>query len=256
MDHWYVSSEGVRLRLQYRRSDRTVPSGSRPDPVLLIHGMGADHRTWAGTAHALRHAGHDTLTYDQRGHGRSGRSPDYLLDDLAADAERVVAAAGMDRLAVVGHSLGGQTALRLAWRRPELVSNLVLEEIPPMPLSLDQVHSPADLPLTPRRILLGAKQVVESPGAVLRYDRAVHDRVLPQFVVDSAWWERLRRTPQRTLVISGGPGDFLRPEYLRMVADAMPDARYAELSGGHTVHRESPSAFRRLLLDFLDGTPS
>lgn len=236
----------VRLAVQHRR----VPDPTGP-PVLLIHGMAADHRTWRRTVRALRAAGRDTVTYDQRGHGRSDHSPEYLLDELAADAEQVARHAGLETFDVVGHSLGGQAALRLAWRLPDGVRRLVLEEMPPVALEPEQVAESMDVPLTPRRVWLGVKQVMQTPGALSRFDRTMMDSVSPQFHPDPAWWDRLAATAQRTLVISGGPRDFLRPEHLRLVADALPHGEYLELRGGHTVHRESSAAFARAVLEFL-----
>ncbi|WP_019200665.1 alpha/beta fold hydrolase [Tsukamurella sp. 1534] len=246
MRHDYVTSGDVRLRVQHVRAP--APSGP---PVLLIHGMAADHRTWRRTAAALRAAGRDTITYDQRGHGGSDHSAEYLLDEFAADAERVVDHVGLDRFDVVGHSLGGQTALRLAWRRPDGVRRLVLEEMPPVAQHANQVQDAMDQPLTPRRVWLAVKQVVQTPGALSRFDKTMMDSVSPQFDPDPAWWKRLAQTPQETLVVSGGPADFLRPEYLQLVADALPRGSYEELTGGHTVHREAPAAFTRRVLRFL-----
>ncbi|KXO97625.1 Tropinesterase (plasmid) [Tsukamurella tyrosinosolvens] len=241
-----IAAGDVRLAVQHRR----VPAPTGP-PVLLIHGMAADHRTWRRTVRALHAAGRDTVTYDQRGHGRSDHSPAYLLDELAEDAERVARHVGLETFDVVGHSLGGQAALRLAWRLPDGVRRLVLEEMPPVALEEGQIAETMDLPLTPRRVWLGIKQVVQTPGALSRFDKTMMDSVSPQFQPDPAWWERLSATPQETLVISGGPRDFLRPEYLRLVADALPRGEYVELRGGHTVHRESSAAFARAVLDFL-----
>lgn len=246
MRHAIIDAGDVRLRVQHHRA----PEQSGP-PVLLIHGMAADHRTWRRTVKALLAAGRDTVTYDQRGHGRSDHSPAYLLDELAEDAERVARHAGLDRFDVVGHSLGGQAALRLAWRMPDGVRRLVLEEMPPVALEEAQVTESMELPLTARRVWLGLKQVALTPGALTRFDKSMMDSVSPQFRPDPVWWERLSATLQDTLVISGGPGDFLRPEYLRLVADALPHGEYVQLRGGHTVHREAAVAFERAVLDFL-----
>lgn len=245
MRHETIRS-GVQLRVQHERvADPTGP------PVLLIHGMAADHRTWRRTAKALRAAGRDTVTYDQRGHGGSDHADEYPLDELAHDAQRVIEHVGLAEFDLIGHSLGGQAALRLAWRMPDGARRLVLEEMPPVALHADQVAESLDVPLTPRRVWLAAKQVVQTPGALSRFDKTMMDSVSPQFGPDPQWWEQLATTPQETLVISGGPRDFLKPEYLRMVADALPRGRYVELSGGHTVHREAPAAFQRAVLDFL-----
>lgn len=81
----------------------------------------------------LTAAGRPVLSVDLRGHGRSARTPGYLLDDFVDDLVFILDERGVDEVDVVGHSLGAQTSLRLAMREPGRVRRLVLEELPPMP---------------------------------------------------------------------------------------------------------------------------
>ena len=94
-------------------------------PLLLLNSVGCDLSLWDGVMPHL--AGFRVLRMDMRGHGGSD-SPegDYSLDQLADDALCVLDAAGEDRAAICGLSLGGMTALSMALRAPERVSALVL----------------------------------------------------------------------------------------------------------------------------------
>ncbi|MCW2631466.1 MAG: alpha/beta hydrolase fold protein [Pseudonocardia sp.] len=95
-------------------------------PTLLISGFAADATFWAGMVPQLAER-HRVVTFDPRGSGRSS-APDhpYDLDKLGEDALAVLAAAGITRAHIVGHSLGAGVAQWLACHRPELVSTLVL----------------------------------------------------------------------------------------------------------------------------------
>lgn len=97
------------------------------NPVLLIHGHTLDHRVWDWTASGLLENGLRLIRPDLRGHGRSTRpNSGYHWCDHAADMSCVLDAAGLDRVAVVGYSLGGGVALEMALTMPERVNGLAL----------------------------------------------------------------------------------------------------------------------------------
>ncbi|CAB4902599.1 unannotated protein [freshwater metagenome] len=98
-------------------------------PVVLLHGLTASHRYVVMGSRHLKRAGHRVLTYDARGHGASDPAPTsdaYGYDVLADDLVAVLAEHDMPRAVLVGASMGAHTAVRLALRRPELVSGLVV----------------------------------------------------------------------------------------------------------------------------------
>jgi 3-oxoadipate enol-lactonase len=101
-------------------------SGAGP-AVLFVHGMGLDQRMWRPQAGTVSAAGRRVITYDLRGHGRSGvpRSG-YRVVDLAEEAIGLLDVLGLERADVVGLSLGGSVAARLAVRRPERVRSVTV----------------------------------------------------------------------------------------------------------------------------------
>ncbi|WP_336099381.1 alpha/beta fold hydrolase [Roseovarius sp. CH_XMU1461] len=99
--------------------------GSGP-PVLLIHGVGADLESWDGVLSHLA-SKRRIIRYDQRGHGASRRTPGpYNLSELGEDALALLDHLRIDRVAVVGFSLGGLVAQYLALTHPERVQCLTL----------------------------------------------------------------------------------------------------------------------------------
>ena len=104
-----------------------VVTGPADAPVVVLsNSMGADLRMWDGVVDAL--AEHfRVVRYDTRGHGRSPSVPGpYSIDDLADDVIALLDGLGVERAHIVGLSLGGMTAMRLAARNPERVDRLVL----------------------------------------------------------------------------------------------------------------------------------
>jgi pimeloyl-ACP methyl ester carboxylesterase len=94
--------------------------------VVFLHGAGMDHSVWALQSRWFAHHGWRALAVDLPGHGRSQGPP---LQDIGALAEwtaSLVAAAGGERAALVGHSMGALVALETAARHPGLIARLAL----------------------------------------------------------------------------------------------------------------------------------
>jgi pimeloyl-ACP methyl ester carboxylesterase len=98
-------------------------------PILLVHGLSSNARTWDGVAIALAAAGHEVVAVDQRGHGHSEQTADgYTTEQCAADLAQLVELLGFtgDRAPVVaGQSWGGNVVVDLAARHG-LVAGLAL----------------------------------------------------------------------------------------------------------------------------------
>jgi pimeloyl-ACP methyl ester carboxylesterase len=231
-------------------------SGSVADrPVVLVHGMGGDHQTWRLLAKQLRARGRSVITYDQRGHGRSSRSGDYLLNDFRDDLSFVLDDLGVGEVDVVGHSLGAQTVARMVMMDPGRIRRVVLEEIPPMPrgqADLDENIAPSTGSWPER--FRGVWTLARYPSPVLRFDHKMPGLVTRQFdVIDTDWWSSLGAITAPVLVISGGERSFLPPRHLRSFSEALPDGHFTTIDAGHSVHRDRPTEYNRQVLDFLEG---
>jgi esterase len=119
-----TTAAGLRLHVE-------VDGPDDGPPVLVMHGITACTATWDWLVPVLADT-HRVVRLDFRGHGGSDRAPDaYHSAGYVSDATAVCEALFETPCTVIGHSLGGVTALGLAQTRPELVEALVLED-PPM----------------------------------------------------------------------------------------------------------------------------
>ena len=146
---------------------RTVGDGP---PVLLLHGWAASWHLWEETMLALAAAGFRAYAPDHIGCGESSKPfCAYTPRDLALYVEGLRAALGLDRFALVGHSLGGHMALSYALAHPEHVERLALVDPAYAPLrqikpSVSQVMLAAvGLPL------LGELALTLTPVRLLRW---------------------------------------------------------------------------------------
>jgi pimeloyl-ACP methyl ester carboxylesterase len=96
-------------------------------PLLALHGHLDQGATFTALARELAPEWR-VIAPDQRGHGESDRAPEYTGAGYLSDAVAVLDHVGVDRAVVLGHSLGGLNAYRLAARHPERVTALVIED--------------------------------------------------------------------------------------------------------------------------------
>lgn len=255
--------------------------------VVLLHGLRSYAHTWAELAAALAGSYH-VIAPDFRGRGGSAWDPaqDYYQDTYVADLEALVAQLGLDRFALIGHSLGGAVGYAYAARHPERVTRLVVEDI-----------GPGSSTQTPGagRIL---RELADTPTDFESLDqvRAYWRRIRPG-ISDEALESRVRHTvrpgdggrwkwkldmtgianarravaPGRsvdlwacvealrcpTLVIRGARSDFLPVQTCQDLARRQPLIRWAEVpDAGHYVHDDNPEAVIHLVTAFLTGTPA
>jgi pimeloyl-ACP methyl ester carboxylesterase len=103
-----------------RDFDRSLPT------MVLLHGAGFDHSSWALHSRWFAHHGYGVLAPDLPGHGRSSGAPLPTIADMADWTADLIDAAGVAKARLVGHSMGSLIALETAARHPAKVSALSL----------------------------------------------------------------------------------------------------------------------------------
>jgi 3-oxoadipate enol-lactonase len=102
-------------------------TGGGGPAVVLLHGLGGSAYAWWAQLAALSEAGYRAVALDQRGAGlSSGAAGPYSVDGWARDVERLLDGIGVDRAALVGHSVGCMVAQQAAVRLGERAAALVV----------------------------------------------------------------------------------------------------------------------------------
>lgn len=154
--------------------------------VILAHGYSLDLRTWHYQMRDLS-SRYRLVLFDQRGHGRSepARSDDWSIDALARDLLAVVERSEAERVAIVGHSMGGMALIRFCELFPEIVRDRVSGISLVDTTAADVVREA--LPFLPRRLRAAAQGAQEvAMRAIVSLDRPSVDR-LRRRASDVAW---------------------------------------------------------------------
>jgi pimeloyl-ACP methyl ester carboxylesterase len=268
-----VTVRGVRVR--------AVEAGS-PDapPLLLIHGFLVNHSEFDDVIDALAQRFY-VIAPDLPGFGDSEKpSPSryaYGIETFAESIADLIAAFGVGRASVIGHSMGGAIGLTLAAHHAELVDRLVLVDALsyPFPLSFK-----ARLPLMP---IIGGiifKQLygrsmyrayfrddVFSKGAMLPLDRidAAYDKFNGPSARESAYSvmhaildtrpivARIGRVRAPTLVVWGRDDKIFPLTNGQRLARDIHGASLEVMETGHSPHEEQPVEFVEKVAQFLEG---
>lgn len=219
---------GVRLPDGTRLAYRTWGDPAAP-PVVLLHGRGGSSTDWAHIAESLA-ASRRVYAPDLRGHGLSDWSGEYGYARLARDVLEFLDAIGLQRVELIGHSMGGGVAYQAAQAQSGRVARLVLED-PPPPFPLRPPRLPQERPAPEELRTLGFDWDLIPPTD--------EDLNHP----DPAWAARLGAITAPTLVLSGGPASFVSEENLRLLAELVPAGRLVTIPVRHLIHQDAPDRF-------------
>jgi pimeloyl-ACP methyl ester carboxylesterase len=222
------------LRFVYRET------GPADGPaVVLLHALGRDGGDWDPVAAALAAEGHRALAPDLRGHGGSARPGEYSYELFRDDVGGFLDALGLDRVAVIGHSMGGCVGYLVAERWPDRISRLVVVDTPP-PFNATFDEPPADW---------------AGPSQPVAYDwRLVRPIVRQLNRQDPAWGGGLGEITAPTLILAGGPTSHIPQEQLADVAALIPDCRLVTIpDGGHRLQHDRAKEFLAEVVPFLAG---
>lgn len=243
--------------------------------LFVLHGLYGSGRNWATIAKKLGD-GLRVVTVDLRNHGDSpwADAMDYrsMAEDVAALIEKLDAGPA----AVLGHSMGGKTAMMLALIAPDLVERLAVVDIAPAPydkpgvLVYADMLKQLDLSSMSRRGDVERALTADVPDATVRAflaqniatgdDGALRWRLnldaIDTGIADLIDWPTLpagTKYEGPVLVLDGGASGYVRPQDEPVIAKLFPNVERQTIPGaGHWVHFEQPKAFLAAISAFID----
>ncbi|MEJ0089197.1 MAG: alpha/beta fold hydrolase [Limisphaerales bacterium] len=239
--------------------------------VILLHGLFGASDNWHTIATRLAESFH-VFAVDQRNHGQSPHSDEMNYPLMAADLAEFMESRGLETAMVLGHSMGGKTAMQFALQFPSRVEKLVVADMAPRAYaaSHDKIFA-ALLALDLK--LFSARQEIEDVLAPEIPNLALRRFLLKNLGRNSEggfFWKidlrglfknygRLREpiSPAApfngpTLFIRGTTSNYINPEDEPLIHELFPQAAIQDITGaGHWLHAEQPEEFSRRVLNFL-----
>ncbi len=241
-------------------------------PLIILHGLFGMGDNWATHAKHWAELGWQVHALDQRNHGKSPHHRVHNYDAMAADLEAYMDAKGLNTAVILGHSMGGKTAMHFAVSRPERVRALVVVDI-----------APKAYPIHHQGYINAMKSVdfdaIESRSTVdAILAKSVDNAGIRQFFLKSLYWQTKEKLAFRfnldaledqlhevgtplefgyfdrpTIFIAGGASGYITAEDEDAIVDHFPAAHIETIANaGHWVHAEARETFSSIVVDFLE----
>lgn len=249
-------------------------------PLIIIHGLYGSSDNWVSIGRELAND-FEVLLIDQRNHGRSPHSNDHNYQLLKEDLREFMDKQSIEKAIIIGHSMGGKTAMFFAAEYPERVSHLIVADISPRSYK----SSKSSQLLAHTKIIKGMFNL-DFYGITNREDidailaKSIPENRIRQFLLknikrtkDNEYsWSLNIKTIRNELVnileglddnhseimgfpvlfIKGANSDYISDEDIRIIQKIFP---YADIEtipeAGHWLHAEQPELFLKKVRDFI-----
>lgn len=245
--------------------------GDSGPAVYILHGIFGMLDNWHYAAGILSKACR-AITFDARNHGRSFHDDDASFEAMGEDLQHLMSHLGDEKAIIVGHSMGGKTAMLFTERYPEMVQGLVVVDIAPKAypaghadyfkafreIDFGTVRSRKEAeslfaPYAPdpavRQFLL--KNLEPTPGG--GYQLKINIKALEKHYPDIIGELHLSRGfAGPTLFIRGEKSGYIKDSDMNHILNFFPNASLKTIpAAGHWVHADNPAAFISTISEFI-----
>ncbi|TIA87527.1 hypothetical protein E3P99_03121 [Wallemia hederae] len=283
-------SPSLRLCASTLRQLSTVPlayektEGSLDDePIVVCHGLMGSKQNWRTLARNMALKTHSSVyTLDLRNHGTSPHAKPHDYEHMAADVAAFIESQKLDKVTLVGHSMGGKVVMALALKHPHLLRRLVVADMSPQIAKISEEF----LAYTQKMVEIEHANVRSKKEADEMLKAVEPNMAIRQFLLTNAEMNKETgfykfRIPVETLrdaidaigdfpfkdsdaVSFDKPTTFIKGEYSKylnhknipLAEKFFPNMRLHTLPAGHFVHTEKPAEFIEILRQDIEDDRS
>ncbi|XP_058453052.1 protein ABHD11-like [Malaya genurostris] len=281
-----VSREIVPVDLSYNTYDN-ISSPTFGSPVLILHGLFGSKFNWNSLSKAFHLKTKPTrkiYSIDARNHGESPHTDAHSYEHMVADMIELHKKLNTEKVSLIGHSMGGRTAMLLALKYPHLIDRVVIVDISPttglgssntnIPLFLQSMKL---IQIPASHSIHEARKIADQQLAKIIEIKSLRDFLITNLVKSeedgSFRWRINLDTLERdyepgvakfpdvggarfegpTLFIAGGRSDYIDKSDYPVIKKLFPNSEVKVIEGaGHWVHSEKSTEFANLVLSFLN----
>jgi esterase len=242
------------------------------EPIIILHGLFGSSDNWL-TFSRLLAANYKVYLIDQRNHGRSPWSDEFNYEVMSADLMEFIETHHIEQPIIIGHSMGGKTAMRFAARYPEAFRKLMVVDIAPkyyrphhqeilaglhaLDLASLQSRQQADEQLTQYVPELGVRQFLlknlyrnEQQIFAWRINLPVIEHEIENVGEALVYTKPVH---QPTLFLRGGQSHYVKDEDINLIRQIFPQATLETIpEAGHWVQAEKPKEFLEKVIGFIE----
>lgn len=241
-------------------------------PLLIIHGFLGMSDNWKTLGSQFAQQGFQVHLLDMRNHGKSPHDEEFTYDAMVQDVYEYCVMHKLNKISILGHSMGGKIAMLFATTYPEKVEKLIIADIgpkyyPPHHQTILAGLNAIDFALMPSRIQVeevlsgyikdfGTRQFLLKnlywvvPGQLgFRFNLDVFNRKI-ETIGNALPFENHFDKP--ALFLRGDKSDYILDSDFETILHHFPDAEIVTVkNAGHWLHAENPADFYEMVLEYL-----
>lgn len=241
-------------------------------PLIILHGLFGSLDNWITLGRKFAND-YQVVLVDQRNHGKSFHSDEFIYDAMAEDLENLLAHLGLEDVVLIGHSMGGKTVMQFTAYHPDQVDKLIVADIGPKqyPVHHDKIieglqsiqlnelgkREEVDKRLAEyieemgtRSFLLKNLKRTSSGGFEWKMNLEVIANNITQVGTPLAHYLPIE-TP--SLFLKGENSNYILDEDIPGIEEIFPDSTFESIrDAGHWLHADQPDVFYEKVMEFLD----
>ncbi len=242
------------------------------EPVIILHGLFGMLDNWQTFGRMLSED-YEVYLVDQRNHGSSPHTDEHNYKSMAEDLKEWMEDQDLESAHIIGHSMGGKTALTFALMYPELARSVVSIDMgvkkyegsherffsAMFSLPIDEIQSRSEaeehlrkqVPENAIRMFL-MKNIDRNPEGGYRWKFNLqqlyddYEGILDAIDIDAQY-------DKDVLIVGGEKSGYVKPDDYEGIRHFFPKAEITSLNTGHWVHAEKPKELLELIRNFLAG---
>lgn len=241
-------------------------------PLLILHGFLGMSDNWKTLGNDFAEAGYQVHLIDQRNHGRSPHSDTFNYLELAKDVKEYIDSHGLKNVILIGHSMGGKTAMTAASLFPHLVEKLVVVDIAP------KYYAPHHQKILEGLAAINGASLSSRGDADELLAQYVEEQAVRMFLLKNLYWKSKGELALRlnlevltsqveelgsavpaeysynkpTLFIKGERSNYIKSEDRTLIEKHFPEAKIVSIpKAGHWVHAENKEVFYDTVINFI-----
>ncbi len=243
-------------------------------PLCILHGFLGMSDNWKTLGNSYSENGFNVHLIDQRNHGKSFHSTDFNYDLLAMDVKNYLDQHGIASTNLIGHSMGGKTAMQFACNYPGMVSKLIVADIAP------KYYPPHHGNIIDALNKMDLNRITSRTEADEGLKKYIPDFGTRQFLLKNLYWKEDKKLQFRfnlnvlsekmqeigenisstdsfdgpTLFLKGDKSEYVVENDMPEIKKHFPNAQMETISNaGHWLHAENPEQFLEKSLKFLNS---
>jgi len=242
-------------------------------PFLILHGFLGMGDNWKTLGSQFAENGYQVHLIDQRNHGRSPHTDQFSYELMAQDIKEYCGQHDLNNIILLGHSMGGKTAMKFACEYPDLVSKLIVADIAP------KYYAPHHQTILDGLTMLSNTELTSRGEADEKLKAYIKDWGVRQFLLKNLYWkekgklsfrmnleilkEKINEVGQaltsenvyqgETLFLKGGNSNYIKKEDHSLLKEHFPSFTLLTIKEvGHWLHAEKPEEFYQSVVNFLN----